>query len=139
MLVPEANRGAMRRIALPRNPFMSCSSVSLCLFCLCAFACAAADSSARPLCRDEYGVSAQRQQSADTKQGSGDDSAAAARLTRGKKLMLKDGNFQLVREDERKGERVMYFSLELCAWEEIPAAMVDLAATAKAQTDSDKA
>jgi hypothetical protein len=118
---------------------MSCSSVSLCIFCLGAFACAAASSSARTLCRDEYGVSAQRQQSADTKQGSGDDAAAAARLTRGKKLMLKDGNFQLVREYERKGERVRYFSLERGAWEEIPAAMVDWDATAKAQTDSDKA
>src|SRR4029077_9050570 len=138
MLVPEANRGAMRRIALPRNPFMSCPSVSLCIFCVGAFACAAAGSAAKPLCRDEYGVSTQRQQSADTKQGSADDSAAAARLTRGKKLMLKDGNFQLVREYERKGERVRYFSLERGSWEEIPAAMVDWDATAKAQADSEK-
>ena len=55
-----------------------------------------------------------------------------------KKLMLKDGNFQLVREYERKGERVRYFSLERHAWEEIPAAMVDWDATAKAQTESEK-
>src|SRR5258706_16433635 len=105
MLLPEANRGAMWRIALPRNPFMSCSSVSLCIFCLRAFACAAASSSARTLCRDEYGVSTQRQQSADTKQGSGDDSAAA-RLTRGKKLMLKAGSFQPAPENARKGDGV---------------------------------
>jgi hypothetical protein len=56
-----------------------------------------------------------------------------------KKLMLKDGNFQLVREYERKGERVRYFSLERHAWEEIPAAMVDWDATSKAETDSQKA
>ena len=72
------------------------------------------------------------------KQGSPGDSAAA-RVARGKKLMLKDGNFQLVREYERKGERVRYFSLERGSWEEIPAAMVDWDATAKAQADSDKA
>ncbi len=117
---------------------MSCPSIWLGIFCLGAFACAAS-SSTRPLCRDEYGVSTQRQETPDTKQGSADDSAAAARLTRGKKLMLKDGNFQLVREYERKGERVRYFSLERGAWEEIPAAMVDWDATAKAQADSDKA
>jgi hypothetical protein len=52
---------------------------------------------------------------------------------------LKDGNFQLVREYERKGDRVRYFSLERASWEEIPAAMIDWEATAKAQADSDKA
>src|SRR5215470_2690895 len=67
-----------------------------------------------------------------------DGGLAAARLTRGKKLMLKDGNFQLVREYQRKGERVRYFSLERGAWEEIPAAMVDWDATAKSETESEK-
>src|SRR5258706_12472007 len=134
MLLPEANRGAMWRIALPRNPFMSCSSVSLCIFCLGAFACAAASSSARTLCRDEYGESTQRQQRADTKQGSGDDSAAAARLTRGNKLMLQDGNFQLVRDYERKGEGVRHLSLQRGAWEEILGAMGTGDSTAKHQT-----
>jgi hypothetical protein len=65
--------------------------------------------------------------------------AAAARLSHGKKLILKDGNFQLVRSYERNGERVRYFSLERGDWEEIPAAMVDWDATAKAQADDDKA
>ena len=77
-------------------------------------------------------------QPSQTKQGATGDTAPAARLVRGKKLMLKDGNFQLVREYERKGERVRYFSLERGSWEEIPAAMVDWDATAKAQTDSEK-
>ena len=65
--------------------------------------------------------------------------SAAARLTRGKKLVLKDGNFQLVREYQRKGERVRYFSMERGDWEEIPAALVDWDATAKAEADSEKA
>src|SRR6202048_548660 len=116
---------------------MSRSSVPLCIVCLTAFACVAASSSAKLLFSDES-VSIQRQPAPDTKQDSGDGSAAA-RLTRGKNLVLKDGTFQLVREYERKGKRVRYFSLERGAWEEMPAAMVDWDATAKAQAESDKA
>jgi hypothetical protein len=59
--------------------------------------------------------------------------------TRAKKLVLKDGNFQLVREYQRKGDRVRYFSEERHTWEEIPAAMVDWDATAKAETESENA
>ena len=51
----------------------------------------------------------------------------------GKKLILKDGNFQLVREYTRNGERVRYFSLERGDWEEIPASMIDWAATQKVE------
>src|ERR1700674_2119012 len=52
-------------------------------------------------------------------------------LPRGKKLVLKDGTFQLVRDYQRNGERVRYLSAERGDWEEIPAAMVDWDATAK--------
>jgi hypothetical protein len=58
--------------------------------------------------------------------------AAVPPATRGQKLVLKDGNFQLVRSYERIGERVRYLSAERGDWEELPAAMVDWDATAKA-------
>src|SRR6202171_6449713 len=58
--------------------------------------------------------------------------AGGPALPRGKKLVLKDGSFQLVRDYQRTGERVRYLSAERGDWEEIPAAMVDWDATAKA-------
>jgi hypothetical protein len=64
---------------------------------------------------------------------------AEERLSHGTKLMLKDGNFQLVRSYERNGERVRYFSVERGDWEEIPAAMVDWDATEKARIADEKA
>jgi hypothetical protein len=107
--------------------------------CLSALLCLPAEGSAQPLSKNQDTASTQRQSSRDSKQTPADDAAAAARLTRGKKLVLKDGNFQLVREYQRKGDRVRYFSLERGDWEEIPAAMVDWDATSKAQADSDNA
>jgi hypothetical protein len=58
---------------------------------------------------------------------------------RGKKLVLKNGDFQLVRSYERQGEKVRYLSAERGDWEEIPAAMVDWEATAKAAKADDAA
>src|ERR1700737_4012982 len=79
-----------------------------------------------------YGQAAGGAAGASGKSGTPKTDPAKARLSHGTKLMLKDGNFQLVRSYERNGERVRYFSVERGDWEEIPAAMVDWDATEKA-------
>jgi hypothetical protein len=53
-------------------------------------------------------------------------------LPNGKKLYLKDGSFQLVREYQVVGDRVRYYSLDSQQWEEMPESMVDWGATKKA-------
>ena len=59
-------------------------------------------------------------------------------LPRGTKLVLKDGTFQVVREYQRNGDRVRYFSIERGDWEEIPTSLVDWDATAKAASEAEK-
>src|ERR1700719_1284499 len=49
----------------------------------------------------------------------GQSATASDRVTRGKKLVLKDGSFQLVRSYSRNGDRVRYYSLERSGWGEI--------------------
>ncbi|MGA7914428.1 MAG: hypothetical protein WCA00_04270 [Candidatus Acidiferrales bacterium] len=56
-------------------------------------------------------------------------------LPRGKKLMLKDGSFQLVREYHVDGDRVRYYSIDQRDWQEIPAALVDWDATKKVEAE----
>jgi hypothetical protein len=77
-------------------------------------------------------VPGQTQVPAEGQASSKDAQAGVRTLPRGKKLVLKDGTFQLVRDYRRNGERVRYLSAERGDWEEIPAAVVDWDATAKA-------
>src|SRR4029077_12107313 len=84
-------------------------------------------------------LSFRQNQTSTSEQDANGAPGAATRLPRGKKLVLKDGSFQLVRSYQRTGERVRYFSAERGDWEEIPAAMVDWDATAKAEAESEKA
>lgn len=77
----------------------------------------------------------QEQASQQASQPSVQQPEIAVPLPKGKKLILSDGTFQMVREYHREGDRVRYYSLERSSWEEIPAALVDWTATQKAEAE----
>jgi hypothetical protein len=59
-------------------------------------------------------------------------------LPKGKKLVLADGTFQLVREYSVQGDRVRYWSVERSDWEEIPTALVNWDATHQAEGEQSR-
>ena len=69
------------------------------------------------------------------RQNSGGSDTPPAPLPKGKKLVLKDGTFQIAREYSIEGGRVRYWSVERGEWEEIPTDLVDWDATKKAETE----
>ena len=67
-----------------------------------------------------------------------DRGAIQVPLPKGKKLVLTDGTFQIVREYSVQGDRVRYWSIERSAWEEIPTKLVDWDATHKAEAEQSR-
>jgi hypothetical protein len=59
-------------------------------------------------------------------------------LPRGKKLILKDGSVQLVREYQVMDEKVRFYNTERSQWEEMPAALVNWDATRQSEADQKK-
>lgn len=59
-------------------------------------------------------------------------------VPRGKKLVMKDGTFQIVSSYQLDGDRVRYFSVERSEWEEIPASLIDWPATKQAEAAAEK-
>jgi len=116
----------------PYNSMHTARTTTLALLCFVAL-------TAMLAVTGSYGQTAGSAAGDSGKSGTPKTDVAKGRLSHGTKLMLKDGNFQLVRSYERNGERVRYFSVERGDWEEIPAAMVDWDATEKARIADEKA
>jgi hypothetical protein len=131
MLAGEANREGLRASHLQENNMGSSKmAIPLCSATLLVWLGMAAHG------QTPGGASSPSSQASASKQSDGKSAATAVHvLPRGKKLVLKDGSFQLVRDYARNGERVRYLSAERGDWEEIPAAMVDWDATARAEAE----
>jgi hypothetical protein len=116
---------------LPARPFSGVKfRLAACLAFVSFFSviCVAREASVSSFSAQEHASQPAVQQ--DAQQGE-----IAVPLPKGKKLVLTDGSFQVVREYHREGDRVRYYSVERSAWEEIPAALVDWTATEKAEAD----
>lgn len=75
--------------------------------------------------------SAQNQPSSASSANAGKSSDSQLVVKR-EKLVLKDGNIELIREYQIIGDRVRYYNLDSSEWEVIPASLVDWDATKKA-------
>jgi len=132
----ESMRGMSMIVAARHGPGKHLEGSSLSLTaCFVAMAFLAVMLTAQKASASWFGRQEQASQSND--QRGAQQPGIAVPLPKGKKLILRDGTFQVVREYRREGDRVRYYSVERSAWEEIPAELVDWTATQKAEAEQD--
>jgi hypothetical protein len=81
------------------------------------------------------GVPSSQQRDDDSKAPAAAATQIPETIPKGKRLVLKDGTFQVAREYSVDGDRVRYWSVERSQWEEIPASLVDWDATHKGEAE----
>src|SRR5208282_5390621 len=103
------------RIAMPEKPRSSrCTLGRWALWvCLCALTLPLMPSPMTQLKAQEASTS--------TAASSTNSQPSVPVLPRGKKLMLKDGSFQLVREYQVQGDRVRDYDMDSSTWQVMPA------------------
>jgi len=122
-----------RRGAVPM--LMSCAAVALVL--AASGAGLARQSESNPQAQSAQSQTTNAKDAPQQSQPAPADSKPA-HLPRGKKLILKDGSVQLVREYQVMDDRVRFYSTERSQWEEMPAALVDWDATNQVVKDQKK-
>jgi hypothetical protein len=104
---------------------------------MCALIAASAKGLANPGQQSPQSPSSGSTDTRQQSQGSSPESRIA-HLPRGKKLILKDGSVQLVREYQVMDDRVRFYNTERSQWEEMPAALVDWDATRQSEAEQKK-
>jgi hypothetical protein len=110
---------------------------AICVVAVCAMLAASARGLANPEQQSSQSSASAPANTGQQSQASAPDSRVA-HLPRGKKLILKDGSVQLVREYQVMDDRVRFYNTERSQWEEMPAALVDWDATKQSEADQKK-
>jgi hypothetical protein len=126
-------RGKTDAVRLRRARFLP----AICVVAVCAMLAASARGLANPGPQSSQSSAYVPANAGQQSQASAPDSRIA-HLPRGKKLILKDGSVQLVREYQVMDDRVRFYNTERSQWEEMPAALVDWDATKQSEADQKK-
>ena len=110
---------------------------AICMIAVCAVLAASAQGLANPRQQSSQAPSAKSSDASQQNQAASPESRIA-HLPRGKKLILKDGSVQLVREYQVMDDRVRFYNTERSQWEEMPAALVDWDATRQSEAEQKK-
>lgn len=111
--------------------------LAICVVAVCAMLAASARGLANPGQQSSQAASAKPSDAGQQNPAASLESRTA-HLPRGKKLILKDGSVQLVREYQVMDDRVRFYNTERSQWEEMPAALVDWDATKQSEAEQKK-